>query len=80
MANKATHPLPPFMLFLVAMALCQINQSQILIFRGIFDFQRCVKLLFTSTAEILSYKDLTEKTPFLVLMTAIAQAVCSLFQ
>jgi hypothetical protein len=54
------------MLSFVAIALCQINQSQILILRGIFAFQSCLKLLSTPTAESLLYKDLTEKIPDLV--------------
>jgi hypothetical protein len=54
------------MLSLVAIALCQINQSQILIFKGSFDFQICLKLLSMPTTDNFSYKDLTEKIPFLV--------------
>jgi hypothetical protein len=56
-----------FILSFVAIALCQINQSQILILRGILAFQSCLKLLSTPTAESLLYKDLTENNPESVL-------------
>jgi hypothetical protein len=46
------------------MALCQINQSQILILRGIFAFHICLNDLSTPLLQIFLYIVLTENCPF----------------
>lgn len=53
------------MLSLVAMALCHINQSQILVFKGILGFHRCLKDLSGPSSDRWLYIAFTVNIPLL---------------
>jgi hypothetical protein len=52
-----------FILSFVAIELCQINGSQILIFQGTLYFHKFLKGLLSTLANTLVYKDFTVKLP-----------------